>query len=625
MNKRTNEPAKSLPDLYVNCFINGHAVKAVLATHFASSVMSKQTAERLAIDRLIDTRLQGELMDILVNNVIPLYGKIHLCTIYMKNVSVQADLYIMDSKEEELSIGLNILQRYHCKISLQERSLHFPQMGTEMLHTAKKQKKKRKKKKNHDAIITESAANQENHDQQLRRKDAETKKRAPEELFCNGLHIACTVNGKQVMASVSASYNVSYMSKECAEDCNIKHLIETSKADKQTMGHIPACHLRIENNHSVQAKFTVPEYLLPNLRLIIGLDLLHQLQCTLDLQENQMIFGCTVNKTNLLNYDVNSSTVQQFHTRKLAASKDVGELLCPKVGERLLQVNCLVNGHPVKAVLDTGSKDSCMSKSCVERLDLVNMVDIRYASIPRQLNTLETIGRIHYCPIRVGSNDVIHWKFKVMEDPFVDVLIGMDLLEEYFSQVNLLDKKLISYAGVETEIVRDETKAKAGSEMTRGILQPLEISADPRKHRKRMDALLKKSLLTTPPLLTVSRLYLHDAISINGVPVSALLDTACTTSSMALQCAQRCGVLSLLDTTDTILAAGFSFMRSLGSIHICPLQLGEDTMYSHFKISQQQECDILLGLNFLSQFNVILDLENHKMIIGNTGSEFLIL
>ena len=187
--------------------------------------------------------------------------------------------------------------------------------------------------------------------------------------------------------------------------------------------------------------------------------------------------------------------------------------------------------------------------------------------------------------------------------------------------------KLISYTGKETKLFEHPACPEMDEMMGRGILQPLEFSLFPRKQRKQINASLKKSLRSIPLLFRAKRLYINESISINGIPVDGVfIDTGCTVSILTKKLAMKCGLISLIDTEKKMSTPGFKYRTSMGLIHACSVQIGEDTMYSAFNVFSEEELavhniDIILGLNILNQFNFIIDIENFKFTVGNTGTE----
>ncbi|EPS70898.1 hypothetical protein M569_03862, partial [Genlisea aurea] len=112
----------------------------------------------------------------------------------------------------------------------------------------------------------------------------------------------------------------------------------------------------------------------------------------------------------------------------------------------------------------------------------------------------------------------------------------------------------------------------------------------------------------------VAMLYVD--MEVNGVPLKAFVDSGAQSTIISKSCAERCGLLRLLDTRYKGIAHGVGQSEILGRIHVAPIKIGSIFYPCSFVVLDSPNMEFLFGLDMLRKHQCTIDLKENVLRVG---------
>jgi len=121
-------------------------------------------------------------------------------------------------------------------------------------------------------------------------------------------------------------------------------------------------------------------------------------------------------------------------------------------------------------------------------------------------------------------------------------------------------------------------------------------------------------------------LMLYVPIKVQDVDIQAFVDSGAQNTIMSQSCAERCGVMRLLDRRFAGQAVGVGTAKILGKVHLAQIKFGDSFLQCSFTVMEEnlgdKNMEFLLGLDMLKRYQCQINLRENCLRL-HTGDHFV--
>jgi DNA damage-inducible protein 1 len=166
---------------------------------------------------------------------------------------------------------------------------------------------------------------------------------------------------------------------------------------------------------------------------------------------------------------------------------------------------------------------------------------------------------------------------------------------------------------------RAELKRKQEEELALMYADPFDIEA-----QKKIEAAIRQkgidenweAALEHNPEAFARVVMLYVDMEVNGVPLKAFVDSGAQSTIISKSCAERCGLLRLLDQRYRGVAVGVGQSEILGRIHVASIKIGHLYYPCSFTVLDAPNMEFLFGLDMLRKHQCMIDLKDNVLRVG---------